>query len=324
MIDVASVGTSGLVTVVSLLILMKTQTLSPSVMVSLVMYVWRLSDPIEFLMQIGSDMSEQFAPLPRFMRFMNYKNTVSAGSIHLDSFDSGITFDDVRFGYEESSYVLEDFNLVINKGDHIGICGPSGGGKSTLLKLIPKFYDVSSGVIRIDGIDIRELTHDSLREHIGIIHQETYVFNGSIYENVAYAKSGCKVTREEVIEACKKAAIYDFIMSLPDRFDTQVGPRGLKLSGGQKQRIGLARLFLSNPDIVILDEATSALDNETEKFIQDSLDAFRDKTMIVVAHRLSTIKNSDKIVVINDHKIAEQGTHEELMALNGLYRKMNQ
>lgn len=300
---------------------------SSATAVTLAMYAWRLIEPMASFVDSLSEVSSCKAPLPKFERVMNYENTVPTGSIDLESFDREIQFNHVDFSYDKSSYVLNDVSFSVKKGEHIGICGPTGGGKSTLLKLVPKFYDVTGGSITIDGINLKDLTTTSVREHIGIVHQSPYIFDGSIMSNIKYAgfnrtSSGNSVTDAEVIDACKKASIYDFVMSLPDKFETQVGPRGLKLSGGQKQRIALARLFISNPDIIILDEATSALDNETERFVQDSLNAFRDKTMIVVAHRLSTIKNSDKIIVIDEHRVVEQGTHEELIEKKGLYESM--
>lgn len=301
---------------------------------TVVMYGWRLIDPLVNTVDGLNELSMYKAPIPKFEKLMNYRNRVKDGSVRLDAFDREIRFSNVEFCYDKSSYILDGVDFTVKKGEHVGICGVTGGGKSTLLRLIPRFYDVTGGKITIDGVNIREFTLESVREHVGIVHQNPYIFDGTIRYNIKYAGSGRQidsgldvVTEEEMIEACKKAKIYDFIMSLPEKFDTQVGPRGLKLSGGQKQRIALARLFISNPDIIILDEATSALDNETEAFIQDSLNLFKDKTMIVVAHRLSTIRDSDKILVIDQHRVAEEGSHESLMRRNGiyaaLYRKNN-
>ena len=297
---------------------------SPATAVSLVMFCWRLIEPLVRFVDNLDAISAYKAPLPKFNDVMDYENKVSRGSINLNTFDREIKFDNVSFSYDESTYVLDGVSFNVMKGQHVGICGVSGGGKSTLLKLVPKFYDCTSGTITIDGIDLKDLTADSILYHVGIVHQNTYIFNGTIRENIKYARRGSnrKVTEMEMIYACKQSAIYDFIMSLPDGFDTNVGPRGLKLSGGQKQRIALARLFLINPDIIILDEATSALDNETERFVQESLEMFKDKTMIVVAHRLTTIKDFDKIVVIDQHKVAEEGTHDELMQSGGVYARM--
>ena len=286
---------------------------------TLVMFIWRLIDPSSILVSDISDLSEQYGPVPKFTEIMDYQNKVLNGSIELDKFENEISINNISFAYKDSNNVLEDVSFKIKKGMHIGICGSSGGGTSTLLKLIPRFYDVDSGSITIDGINIKNLDIQSFKKHIGIVNQDVFIFDGSISDNIRYGCVTREVTDAEVIEATKKVNLYDFIMSLPDKFNTNVGPRGLKLSGGQKQRLALARLFITNPDILILDEATSALDNETEKVIQDSLNAFSDKTMIVVAHRLSTIKNSDNIIVINNHKILEQGSHDELMKLDGEY-----
>lgn len=291
--------------------------------VTLVVYAWRLIDPLVMLIENISSISELKAPIPKFVEVMNYTNKVHEGDIDLESFDREIKFDNVYFSYDKSSYILQNVNFTIQKGEHVGICGATGGGKSTLLKLIPKFYDVSGGTIFIDGVDIDYLTKESIRKHIGIVHQDPYIFDDTIMGNIKYACQGMRTVSDmEVYEACKRASIYDFVMSLPETFDTKVGPRGLKLSGGQKQRIALARLFLSDPEIIILDEATSALDNDTERFVQDSLNAFKNKTMIVVAHRLSTIKDSDKIIVIDKHKVVEEGTHDELLSQNGIYASM--
>ena len=294
--------------------------ITSSIGVTLVMYAWRLIDPLISCINIMDIISEQSASLPKLAKLLDYENKVSDGKLILDSFESSIRFNCINFWYDKTSTVLKDISLEIEKGQKIGICGPTGGGKSTLLRLIPRFYDVQDGSIEIDDIDIKQLDLKSLRSHIGIVHQDPYIFQGTIYDNIIYGSWKCIM--DDVIEACKRASIYDFIQSLPDKFNTDVGPKGLKLSGGQKQRIALARIFLANPDIILLDEATSALDNETEAIIQQSLDMFKDKTMIVVAHRLTTIKDSDKIVVIDSHRIAEEGTHDELMAKGGLYAKM--
>lgn len=289
---------------------------------TLVVYVWRMGDPYISLILQMSTVSELKAALPKFNEIMGYQNKMVDGNISLASFDNSIEIKDVSFSYDESSSVLSNINMMIPKGAKVGICGASGGGKSTFLKLIPRFYDVSSGEIKIDGINIKKIKISSLRSHIGIVHQQAYIFDGTIFDNIAYGKRPNKVSEHEVIEACKKANIYDYIKTLPDGLYTKVGPRGLKLSGGQKQRISIARVFLVDPDIIILDEATSALDNETELAIQDALSAFKGKTMITVAHRLSTIQDSDAIYVIDNHQIAEQGTHKQLISLKGLYYKM--
>lgn len=233
-----------------------------------------------------------------------------------------ITFDNVTFHYDEGKEVLSNISIDFPEGKMVAIVGPSGGGKTTLCHLIPRFYELSSGSISIDGHDIRDVTRSSLRQKIGIVQQDVFLFTGTIFDNIAYGKLGA--SREEVIEAAKKANIHDYIMSLPEGYDTFVGERGVKLSGGQKQRISIARVFLKNPPILVLDEATSALDNVTENYIQDSLDELcKNRTTIVVAHRLSTIKHADEIIVMDRDGIQERGTHNELLAKeNGIYREL--
>lgn len=287
---------------------------------SIVMYAWRLEEPFLSILGMISDFSDIKAVLPKFNAIMDYKDVINDGSIELTSFENKISIEDVKFGYDKSDTVLNGISMNIPKGTSIGICGTSGGGKSTLLKLIPRFYDVDSGSIKIDGIDIRELKINSLRKYMGIVHQSPYIFDGTLRANIAYGRPSA--TDAEIIDACKKASIYDFIVSLPEGLDTKVGPRGLKLSGGQKQRISIARVFLTNPEIIILDEATAALDNETEQLVQDAVRAFKGKTIITVAHRLSTIRDCDCIYVVHNHKIAEAGTHDELLHAGGIYASM--
>ena len=229
-----------------------------------------------------------------------------------------ISYQDVSFRYNEEEPVLEHVTFSIPAGKSIALVGPSGGGKTTICSLLPRFYDVTGGSVTIDGRDIRRVTLKSLRENIGIVQQEVYLFGGTIRENIAYGKPDA--TEEEIITAAKEANIHDFIMDLPDGYDTFVGERGARLSGGQTQRISIARVFLKNPPILILDEATSALDNESERHIQKSLEALsKNRTTITIAHRLSTIRNADEIIVIHDQNITERGTHKELLEKNGLY-----
>lgn len=231
-----------------------------------------------------------------------------------------ISYQNVNFSYNQNEQVLKDITFEIPQGKTVAFVGPSGGGKTTICSLLPRFYDIDSGKITIDDIDIKDFTLKSLRSNIGIVQQDVYIFNGTIKENIAYGDP--HASDERIIEAAKKANIHDFIMSLPDGYDTKVGERGARLSGGQKQRISIARVFLKNPKILILDEATSALDNESEKHIQEALERLsKNRTTIVIAHRLSTIRNADLIYVIADGRIKEQGTHKELLKQKGLYAK---
>ena len=233
-----------------------------------------------------------------------------------------IDFDNVTFKYsEDSEEILNHINLNIGSGESFALVGPSGGGKTTICNLIPRFYEITEGSIKIDGTDIRNVTLKSLRENIGVVQQDVYLFSGTVRENIEYGKPGA--TEEEIREAARLAGAEDFIDKLPDGFDTYVGERGVKLSGGQKQRISIARVFLKNPKILILDEATSALDNESEFLVQQSLELLsKGRTTITVAHRLTTIKNADKILVITKDGIAESGTHQELTDKNGIYANM--
>lgn len=289
---------------------------------SLVMLVFRIISPIGNIMDFIDTFSTDLAMLDKYEEIIGYKNQCKdEGNCRLDHFDSEIRVDNVNFSYDNSSDALRNISMVFPKGKKIGICGTSGAGKSTLFKLLNRFYDINSGSITIDGIDISEITKKSYRKKIGCVHQENTIFPGTIRDNVIYGNFNA--TEYEMIMACQKAHIYDFIKGLDDGFETKVGPRGLTLSGGQKQRIALARLFLSNPEIILLDEATSALDNESETFIQDAIDALEGCTIITIAHRLSTIKNSDLIYVMGHDGILESGTHDELMSHEGAYYKMN-
>ena len=231
-----------------------------------------------------------------------------------------IDFDDVCFSYDGETDVLDHLDLHVEPGMTVALVGPSGGGKTTTCSLVPRFYDVRSGAVHIDGVDVRDVTQDSLRRSIGIVQQDVYLFDGTIGENIAYGRPDASL--EEIIDAAKKANIHEFVMSLPAGYDTMVGERGARLSGGQKQRISIARVFLKNPPIIILDEATSALDNESERAVQASLAHLsRGRTTLVIAHRLSTIRSADRIVAMQDGQVAESGTHDELVAANGIYAK---
>lgn len=255
----------------------------------------------------------------RFTEIMDTPpETDAPGAVDAGRLDGRIEFINVTHSYDNSKEVIKNINLTIKKGEKFALVGPSGGGKTTLCHLIPAFYEISEGLILIDGRDIRTMTKESLRRNIGIVQQDIYLFNASIRDNILYGR--LDATEEEVIEAAKRANIHEYVMSLPDGYDTQIGERGVRLSGGQKQRLSIARVFLKNPPILILDEATSALDNATEIIIQDALEELcHGRTTIVVAHRLSTIKDADKIAVISDGTVSEIGTHDELINLGGIY-----
>ena len=245
----------------------------------------------------------------------------SPDATDIGQLDGRIEFRDVSYAYDEDKNVLRHVNLTIEKGKKFALVGPSGGGKTTICHLIPHFYDVISGEILLDGREIHTITMESLRRNIGIVQQDIYLFNDSMKENIRYGR--LDATDEEIIEAAKRANIHDYIMTLPNGYDTQIGERGVRLSGGQKQRLSIARVFLKNPPLLILDEATSALDNTTEILIQTALDELcKGRTTLVVAHRLSTIKNADEIAVVDDGRIVEQGSHDELMAKGGIYKDL--
>ena len=243
------------------------------------------------------------------------------GAIDLENVKGDVCYDNVSFHYsDDNKTVLSQVSIHIPAGKSVALVGPSGGGKTTICSLLPRFYDVTAGKVTIDGKDVRDLTLKSLRNQIGMVQQDVYLFDGTIRENIAYGKPDA--TDEEIKEAARRANMDDFIMQLPKQYDTYVGEKGTRLSGGQKQRISIARVFLKNPPILILDEATSALDNESERYIQKSLEELaKNRTTITIAHRLSTIKRSDEIIVITEDGIAERGTHETLLAKNGIYAR---
>ena len=292
-------------------------------MVAYMLFINMFVNPIKKLIQFVEMFQNAITGYVRFQELMNVEpEQDEKGAIELKDVRGEIVFDDVTFHYDENKEVLSHISLTFPQGKMVAIVGPSGGGKTTLCHLIPRFYEISGGSILVDGHDIRDVTRVSLRRQIGIVQQDVFLFTGTIFDNIAYGKLGA--SREEVYEAAKKANIHDYIMSLPEGYDTFVGERGVKLSGGQKQRISIARVFLKNPPILVLDEATSALDNVTENYIQDSLDELcKNRTTIVVAHRLSTIKNADEIIVMDRDGIEERGTHEELLARgNGIYKEL--
>ena len=294
-----------------------------------ILFITMFLKPINRLVNIFEQLQNGMTGFQRFVEIMDQKDETDTGTIEADALRGNIVFDHVSFRYENSdardveSKVIHDLSMHIEPGKTVALVGPSGGGKTTICNLIPRFYEADEGTISIDGVDIRDLTRESLRRNIGIVAQDVFLFNGSIRENIAYGN--LDATDEEIVEAAKKAHIHDYIMTLDHGYDTGVGERGVKLSGGQKQRISIARVFLKNPSILILDEATSALDNATEMLIQQALnDLSHGRTCIVVAHRLSTIKNADEIIVLTKDGITERGTHEELIAAGGMYAKLYQ
>ena len=292
-------------------------------MVAYMLFINMFVTPIKKLIQFVEMFQNAITGYVRFEELMNVQpEKEDEHAQELTDVKGEITFDNVTFQYDKGKEVLSNISLTFPQGKMVAIVGPSGGGKTTLCHLIPRFYEISSGSISVDGHDIRTVTRSSLRQKIGIVQQDVFLFTGTIFDNIAYGKLGA--SREEVIEAAKKANIHDYIMSLPEGYETFVGERGVKLSGGQKQRISIARVFLKNPPILILDEATSALDNVTENYIQDSLDELcKNRTTIVVAHRLSTIKHADEIIVMDRDGIQERGTHAQLLEKeNGIYKEL--
>lgn len=290
--------------------------------VTYMLFVNNFITPIRKLINFVEQLENGAAGFSRFCELLDQPIEQESENAHiLKDVQGHIEFDHVSFTYEEGKEVLHDINLNIEPGKTVALVGPSGGGKTTICHLIPHFYPLDEGEIRIDGQSIKEITFESLRKNIGIVQQDVFLFTGTIKENIAYGN--LEASDEEIIQAAKRANIHDYVMTLEDGYDTQIGERGIKLSGGQKQRLSIARVFLKNPSILILDEATSALDNATEILIQEALDELcKGRTTIVVAHRLSTIKNADEIVVIEDHKVSERGTHEELLTREGLYTRL--
>ena len=290
-------------------------------LVTFLLYINIFTDPIKTLIDFTEQFQNGYSGYERFLQILSIEPEIkdSENAVSISNVKGDIKLENVSFKYNDSSHrVLKHINLEVKAGSYVALVGSSGAGKTTLCNLIPRFYEATSGKITIDGKDIKDIKLKDLRDNIGIVQQDVYLFVGTVYDNIKYGRPNA--TREEVIAAAKEANAYDFIMSLPNGFETDIGQRGIKLSGGQKQRISIARVFLKNPPILIFDEATSALDNESEKIVQESMEKLaKNRTTMVIAHRLSTIRNAEKILVLTDKGIEEQGTHKELMDKHGIY-----
>ncbi|MBS6396103.1 MAG: ABC transporter ATP-binding protein [Clostridiales bacterium] len=298
--------------------------IAPGDLVAYTMYVSTLIATIRRIIEFAEQFQRGITGIERFLQIMDADIEIfdEPDAVPLEKVDGNIVFQKVSFEYaDDHNQVFRNLNLNIRAGEKVAIVGPSGGGKTTLCNLIPRFYDVTEGRILLDGEDVKHYTLKSLRRNIGIVQQEVYLFSGTVYENISYGRLGA--TREEVIEAAKEAGAHEFIMNLKDGYDTYIGERGVKLSGGQKQRLSIARVFLKNPPIIILDEATSALDNESEFAVAQSLQRLSEgRTTLTIAHRLSSIRNSDRILVLTENGIEEEGSHEALLKQGGIYYKL--
>ncbi len=293
-------------------------------LLAFLLYISNFTDPIKKLVTLTEQFQNGMSGYERFYEIvtMNPDLEDKEDALEPELFRGDIEFENVSFRYEENTpMIFNNLNLKVNSGEYVALVGSSGVGKSTICSLIPRFYDVNGGAVRIDGIDVRDIAMKALRKGIGIVQQDVYMFTGTVMENIMYGKPGA--SEDEVIGAAKAANAHEFIMSLPKGYDTYIGQRGVKLSGGQKQRLSLARVFLKNPPVLIFDEATSALDNESERIVQESLEKLaKGRTTFVIAHRLSTIRNAGKILVVTEDGIAEEGTHEELIEKGGIYEHL--
>lgn len=293
-------------------------------LITFLLYINNFIEPVKKLINFTEQFQNGYSGFSRFLEVMAISPDISdeEDAVKVDTLKGDIQFEDVCFHYDENDEkVLNHIRLTVRAGEYMALVGPSGVGKTTLCSLLPRFYDVTSGAILMDGMDIRHITLESLRNNIGIVQQDVYLFAGTIMENIRYGKPGA--TDEEVLCAAREANAHEFIMGFPDGYDTDIGQRGVKLSGGQKQRLSIARVFLKNPPILIFDEATSALDNESEQVVQQSLEVLaKNRTTFVIAHRLSTIRNAQRILVLTEEGIAEEGTHEELLRQGGIYESL--
>lgn len=318
-----------LITVCSLIVgayLMTAGELTSADLVTFLLYISNFTEPVKKLVNFTEQFQNGYSGYERFLEIMSIAPDIKdkPDAVHLDQVRGDIQFDNVSFHYEgKEGNVLSHVNLKVQAGEYVALVGSSGAGKTTLCSLIPRFYDVTAGSVKLDGRDVRDICLKDLRSQIGIVQQDVYLFAGTVMDNIRYGKP--EASDEEVIRAARAANAHEFIMNLPEGYDTDIGQRGVKLSGGQKQRLSIARVFLKNPPVLIFDEATSALDNESEKIVQHSLEKLaRNRTTFVIAHRLSTIRNAQRILVLTEDGIAEEGTHESLLKKNGVYAGLYQ